>query len=138
MIQIAQMRGLVLLLISSIPLFGCGERQASVPAGCYQFEDGEPFLRITGTTGAFTSGASLKSFQIGPWRHADRHSMLVTPAFVLHEGRNSFPGRPAWMAEPVRSLPWGTIRYERQGNRDVLLLPIEAYGEVKLVRGNKC
>ncbi|MEN2793478.1 hypothetical protein ABC974_27915 [Sphingomonas oligophenolica] len=42
------------------------------------------------------------------------------------------------MAEPVPSLAAGAISYIRQGDRDVLLIPVEAYGAVRLVRGSNC
>lgn len=80
----------------------------------------------------------MKSFQIGHWSDADQRSVQVTPAFYLHDVTNGASAGPAWAAWRMRSKPSGTISYLRQGDNDVLLIPVKAYGDATLVRGRDC
>jgi len=123
-------------------LIGCARSPtqipAHIPAGCYRFSDGQPFFTIQGATGTFVARETLASFKIGNWRGKGRQDFEVTPAFVLHDGTVSAPRGQARMAEVVTSTPSGRLRYERRDGQDVLLVPVEAYGDVELFRADPC
>ena len=125
------MTGAALLLVAA-----CGQGHADIPPGCYYLADGTPLLKIAGATGTILSKGGLKSFEVGP--ALGGHDIEVTPAFILHNGVITPPAGPVTMIEPVKSLPWGKIRFEKRGGRSVLLIPIEAYGEARLSLGPAC
>jgi hypothetical protein len=133
----------LLFLLVSMLLTGCvrspAQIGAQIPAGCYRFSDGQPFFTVHGSTGTFVARGTLTSFKIGDWRGKDRQDFDVTPAFVLHDGTVSAPRGPARMADVVTSIPSGKLRYERRRDgKDLLLVPVEAYGEVELFRADRC
>jgi len=119
-------------------LAGCARSAAHIPAGCYRFSDGQPFLTVHGSTGAFITHGTLASFKIGNWRDKDRRDFDVAPAFVLHDGGVSEPTGPARMADVVIGHPSGNLRYERRDGKDFLLIPVEAFGWAELVRTDRC
>jgi len=125
-------------LLVALLLTGCARSPAHIPAGCYRFSDGQPFITVHGSTGTFVTQGTLASFKIGNWLGKDRKDFDVTPAFVLHDGRVSEPRGPARMADVVTSLPSGGLRYERRDGKDILLVPIEAFGWEELFRTDLC
>lgn len=125
------------ILLASILLTGCAQSPAQIPVGCYRFSDGRPFLRIEGSTGTFVYQASVASFKIGNWRR-NRQDFVVTPAFVLHDGSASAPAGPDRMADLVTTIPSGKLRYQRRDGQDILVVPLEAFGEVEVFRGGRC
>jgi hypothetical protein len=133
------MRTAVVIFTGIVLLSGCAGKstRATVAAGCYRFDDGTPFFRITGRTGTFVEKSNLKSFEIGSWRSEGRE-VEVTPAFILHDGTDSTPGGPARMAEAVTTLSSGVIRYKQANDRIILSIPIEAYGWEDVRLGKPC
>lgn len=125
-------------LLLAMLLTGCARSPAQIPPGCYRFSDGQPFLTIQGSTGTFVTQGTLASFKVGDWRGKDRKEFDVVPAFVLHDGTIDKPAGPARMADVVASIPSGKLGYARRAGRDILLVPVEAYGEVELFRSDRC
>jgi hypothetical protein len=133
------MRYLLLVAMLSLALLGCRQNYSAViPEGCYRFSDGVPFVKVQGGRGIFQSKSELKVIELGAWVGAQKSAVQVRPAFVLHDGTLSPPHGPARMPLEVATLSSGKLGYAHRNNQDTLIIPLEAYGEIEVVRGEQC
>jgi hypothetical protein len=125
-----------LLLLSLLP--GCQEKSAAIPNGCYRFPSGDPFLIARGDELLLLVKGEVQSSTVGPWVDMAGGRFRVSPGFYLHDGTVSPPNGPAVMSQKVKTRRSGSLTYRRVGNQDLLLIPVEAYGYKRVVRGAPC
>jgi len=75
---------------------------------------------------------------IGPWHDKDMGSFEVSPGFVVHDGTKTPPRGPTVMFKALPDGITGKLTYRRERGEDVILVPVEAYGEMRTVRSTGC
>ncbi|WP_162291000.1 hypothetical protein [Erythrobacter colymbi] len=117
---------------------GCAEAPATIPEGCYVLDNGEPLLEVGQGRIRLLVAGNLENAAIGPWLDPARERFAVTPAFYLRDGTVSGPAGPSVMAQSDDAGREGSLTYRTAEGRDVLLVPVEAYGFREAVREEGC
>ncbi|MFO6448103.1 hypothetical protein ACLBKU_13285 [Erythrobacter sp. NE805] len=80
----------------------------------------------------------VQSAAIGPWRDKAMGRFEISPGFFLHDAAASAPAGPPLMAQGAPGARSGELTYRREGDADLILVPVEAYGEKRAVRSSAC
>lgn len=125
-----------LLILLLIP--GCSRRTAAIPSGCYYLQGDKPLMIIDGRRLTLLIRGEVQSSEIGSWIDKPTGRFQISPGFYLHDGTVSPPRGPAIMSQTTTARRSGSLLYQHVDGDDVVLIPLEAYGFQKVMRGKPC
>ena len=130
--------GILCLFIITALSSGCQKPTAIIPQGCYYSGDGKPFMAVGVNKLTLFIPGEVHSSAIGPWLSANVGRFQVSPGFYLHDGTASPPAGREVMSQMLTTGRSGSLTYRRIGTQDVVAVPVEAYGYLRVVRGKSC